>query len=147
MIFLVMLLALFSLPARGFIFNVTYNCTVGDCIEGTPVIWNVDVSNEGGRFREITSVDLADAFTQKTFSSFDSHYNPYSDNRGDVIVLHAGGKITIPLRGKVPSPNAFGNSFIFSPCFGTSVRDSYQVARYGEEEYVYCFTQNFTISA
>jgi hypothetical protein len=133
-----------AMLADAALYNITYSCEDGVCVEGKPVNWNITIYNRGDKVIEYTTIELFDSVSNNLIAEVRVQFNPLSSDRGSLIVVNTNSKKTIMLSGNVPKAN-YRQSLIYYPCLTKTVTDSYLISKYGKYEKRHCYTKNETM--
>lgn len=140
-----LIVVLFSATVNAFFFNVTHECKDGVCIEGEKCNWYITFFNEARHRVEFTAIELMDAVKHEIISKVQIDFQPFTDNRGDVIIVDPTRTVVVNLSGVVQKAN-YQNRFIYYPCLTYAVIEDYIIAKYSEYEIRHCYDdQNFSM--
>ena len=143
-VFFVILVLINSYGVLGYLYNITSVCKDNVCIEGKKAVWDVVISNNGKSTVEYISIELLDSINNTKFASLEIPFNPQSDKRGDLIVVHPYEKISVNITGVLPKAN-YGQELLYYPCFTTTITDTYLIARDSKYEVKQCYKTNETM--
>ncbi len=140
-------LAIISMAATfssAYYYNINHSCQNNICVRGETAVWNISIHNDGNAEFEVLGIEIYDTLNNTRIASMRTTYNPYSDRRGNPLIVHYKSKIYTNLSGNIPAANVEDRLYYYA-CITTAVTDSYINARDEQYESRQCFNKNETM--
>ena len=126
---------------NAYYYRIEASCQDNICVQNKMANFSILVSNDGIAPVEFIGFELYETLNNTLITSLRKNFDPFSDKRGDTIVIYAGYKAKINLTGKLPKAS-YDDTLIYYPCFTTALNDPYTNARDNNYELKKCFNSN-----